>query len=342
MFPARSFENRNVYSGWPENPRRPILLYLGVLPQRLRGGRRRHRCRRADGRISRSVGARGFASHRAGPRCIRRLHAGHRRGGPRWLLGGRRLRAAVRVLGVVAAPGHIGDSLSHSGGRSHGRRRRDGHGRRAAFSVVVSVVRRGVLRGRRRLAGAVRDDDGHVHLRRARRHVVVHAVREQRVVPPMVMRLPAPLRLVLLGLRSVCFLRLLPARLFLRLARGGGRRGGCLSRTAGPGRGSLDWSRAVFVELLLRRRHSLVNCACDGLRCSELRGRARDALRVRVSGLVVFLMVATRVTLRGMVVRSVRAARFLRVGELLLVVRDELRPLLHQVSANLLRCNNGN
>lgn len=326
--PTGSLENRDVYPGRSENPRCSVLLHLAVLPQRLRGRRRRHRCR-ADGRISRSIGTRGFATgHRTGPRCIHRMRRAH---GDARLIGNCRFRAAIRVLEIVATAGRIGDCLPR-GGRPRGRRHHDG--RETALAVVVPGVlrRRRRRRRRRRFAGAV--DAGHVHLGRVRRHVVVHAVRQQGVVTPMMMRLPASLRPVLLGLRSVRgrFLRLLSARRFLRPSRrrDGDRRGRSLG-DAGPD--GVRGDGAVFIEP--RRRDLLVNRAHTGLRCGGFRGR--DTLRVNVRGLVVFLVVATRVTsLRGMVVRSVRAARFIRFGEFLLVVRHELRSLLQQVSANLL------
>lgn len=326
MPPAGSLEDRDVYSSRPENPRRSVLRHFAVLPQRLRRRRRRHRCR-VDGRISRPIGTRDFiASHWAIPRCVRRSCRDHRHSDSR-LFGGRRLRAAIRVLEIVVAPGHVGESLSR-GGRSRGRRHRDGHSRETVFAAVV-------LRGRRRcrLASAL----GHVHLGRARRHVVVHAVGQQRVVPPMMMRLSAPLRLVLLGLRAVRgrFLRLLPARRFLRSRRRRGRRGWCLGRAPGPR--SLRGNCTVFAELVLQ--DPLVGRARADFRCCcGLRGCAGDTFRV--ASLVVFLMVATRVTsLRLVVVRPVGAARLFRVGEPLLV-RDGLRSLLHQVSANFLRRDN--
>lgn len=316
MFPVGSFENGNVYSRWSESSRRPVPLYLGILPRQWRG--RRYR----QGRISRSIRTWTFSDSRAGSRhVLRRVYRSHSRyNRPRF--GNRDWFRSMILIEVAIGSGYIDNfSSRRTCFRNYGR---DSH--EFLSTVSVSLASRRISSSCRRCYVA---DVGCIRAR----HVVVNAIGQQRVVFTMVMHFPAPLRLILFDFRSVrgCFLDLLATGCFLRLNRRWNR---CRWRfNNGFGDKSLDGSCTVLIELPFHRRHSLVAQSCTDLRngfCS------RVAIRDSVSSFIMLFMMTTRVTLWQMMMSLMRVESLFRVGELLLIVR-ELRSFDHQVPANLLQ-----
>lgn len=164
------------------------------------------------------------------------------------------------------------------------------------------------------------------------RHLVVDAVREQRVIFAMMMNLSAPLRPVVLDFRSVvrCFFNLRTTRNLLRF-RGHGQ--GCRGWFGGCDRlvvGALC-QRNVRAGFLRGVRRS------DTVFRDSVRFRSRTCRRncgINRTRVLVFLVMTIHVILRRVMVRF---GRLFRLFGTFFRVRDEVRSLDHQVTTNFLQ-----
>lgn len=169
-----------------------------------------------------------------------------------------------------------------------------------------------------------------------RRHFVVDAIREQRIVSAMMLHLPAPLRLVVLHFRSIArrVLYLLTAGHLLRL--GGHRQRRCCrfcrSDRIGIGTVRKANGRSGFLRGL-RGRRSLFR----GLLRPQS-GASCSSGGINSTSVIVLLVMAIHVVLRGMVVRFVG---IFRIPSSFLSVGDEMRSLDHQMATYFLEGTHG-